>query len=439
MKRVAVFGSGMVSRPAIRTLLGTGHAVCVATDQPDVGRALLEGHPDGEVREVDASDAGQVRAVVKDCDLGISLLPVTFHVRVAEACVAEGKPFVTTSYVSEEMRALAGEARRAGVLLLNEVGADPGIDHMQGMRMIDGVRDAGGKVTGFRSLCGGIPAPDANDNPFGYKLSWGPRGVVLAGMRPARFLENGEVAHVEAYDVFRSPRIVEIDGIGPLESYPNGDSLRFEDEYGLEDLGVLIRGSLRWPGWCETWAALSSLRWIDDAPDAALPGSTLAEEMRRATGARDGESPREAAARVLQFAMGHPVLDRLEWMGLFSEEPVAAGARSRADVLVDRMQHTMRYADGERDMLVLHHEVDFTDGGGVPHTRIAQTIEYGEPGGDSAMSRTVGLPAGFAARRILDGTIRATGVRIPVTREIYEPVLADLKGAGIEETVRDAS
>lgn len=437
MAKVVVFGSGMVARPAIRTLLDTGHAVLVATDRPEQGARMLDGHPEGEVREVDASQTADVRDAVRACDLAVSLLPVSFHVRVAEACVAERKPFVTTSYVSEEMRALHGEAKRAGVLLLNEIGADPGIDHMQAMRLIHRAQERGGRVTGFRSLCGGIPAPDANDNPWGYKLSWSPRGVVLAGKRPARFLENGEVEHLEAYELFAAPRRIAIEGVGELEAYPNGDSLRFEDEYGLSDLDTLMRGTLRWPGWCETWAALSDLDWIDDSPSASLPGSTLAEVMRRAAGARDGEDVREAVARVLEIPATHAILERLAWLGLLSEAPVPDGARSRADVLVARMQDAMRYRPGERDLLVLHHEVDWKDPSGEPHRFVAQMTEYGVPGGDSAMSRTVGIPAAFAARRILDGTIRETGVRIPTRATIYGPVLADLKSVGIEETVRE--
>jgi len=436
MKKVTVLGSGMVSRPAVRTLLETGHAVLVATDQPEVGLGLVDGHPAGEVVEIDAGRPEDLRKVIRAGDLAISLLPVPFHVRAAEACVAERRSFVTTSYVSEEMRALEGEAKRAGVLLLNEIGADPGIDHMQAMRLIDGVEEAGGTVTGLRSLCGGIPAPEASDNPLGYKISWSPRGVVLAGMRPARYLENGEIVHVRPYRIFHAPRPVEIPGIGRLESYPNGDSLRYEDEYQLTELKTLLRGTLRWPGWCETWTALCELGWVDTAPLGSLAGSTLADLMLREAGARPGETPREAAARALELPADHPVLDRLEWLGLFSDLPVPEGSRSCADVLVSRLQGRLQYAPGERDMLVMHHEVECTDLDGRERKILSSMIEYGHPGGDSAMSRTVGLPAAFAARRILDGTIRMVGVRIPTHREIYEPVLRDLAAAGIEEQTR---
>ena len=433
MRTVVVFGSGLVARPAIRVLLDTGHAVLVATNQPEVARAMLEDHPHGEVVEVDAAVTGDVRAAVSRADAAVSLLPVAYHVMVAEACVAAKRPFVTTSYVSEEMRALDPDARKAGVLLLNEIGADPGIDHMLTMRLLHRVEAEGGTVTGLYSVCGGIPAPEARDNPFGYKISWSPRGVVLAGRRPARYRRDGAIVHVGAFEIFGHPSPLVVDELGELEAYPNGDSIRFEDEYGLENPQTMFRGSLRWPGWCETWSALTRLGYVDDSPDAALPGATFGDETRRAAGAHEGESPRAAVARVLELSEDHTILERLEWLGLFSETPVPASARSRCDLLVDRMEEKMRYAPGERDLVVLYHEVEYRNERGESRSLRASLTEYGTPGGDSAMSRTVGLPAGIATRRIVDGSIREIGVQIPVLPSIYERLLKDLADAGMAE------
>jgi saccharopine dehydrogenase (NADP+, L-glutamate forming)/spermidine synthase len=255
-------------------------------------------------------------------------------------------------------------------------------------------------------------------------------------MRPARYIEDGSVREVQPIEVFGHPAPIEIEGIGRLESYPNGDSTRFTGEYGLAGVDTLVRGTLRWPGWCAVWSSLLRLGWVTDAPDPAVAGSTHAQEMLRAAGGRPGETPRAAAARVLRLGEDDDVLRKLDWLGLFSELPIPRSAASRADVLVSRMQERLQYAPGERDLLVMHHQVDWTDRDGRPRTLFASTTEYGVPGGDSAMSRTVGIPAAFAARRILDGTIRGTGVRIPTSRDIYEPVLADLAGVGIRETVR---
>ncbi|HMB70244.1 MAG TPA: saccharopine dehydrogenase C-terminal domain-containing protein [bacterium] len=437
MNNVVIFGSGHVARPAIRTLLDSGHLVTVATDEPEAARAMIGKHPQGQVREVDASDPGDLRAAVRGADAALSLLPVTFHVRVAEACVAERVSCVTTSYVSEEMRSLDGLARRRGLLFLNEVGADPGIDHMQAMRLIDAVRAEGGRVTGFRSVCGGLPAPEAADNPLKYKLSWTPRGVVTAGGRRARYLENGTLVPVPAFRIFEHAALIETAEFGPMESIPNGDSLRYLDEYGLEDVSTLFRGTLRWPGWSRTWTCLTALGYLDDAPDAALANATYAVEMWHAAGGREAESSRTAAARALALDPSDPVLESLAWLGLFEDEPVPASTRSRMDLLVRRMEERLAYAPGERDMLVLQHELEWTDARERPRRTRAELTEYGSPSGDTAMSRTVGLPSACAVRRILDGTIRETGVRIPTARSIYEPILNDLDTHGIRETVTE--
>jgi len=437
LKTVVVFGSGRVAAPAVRALLDTGHRVVVATDRPETGRAMIgEGRP-GEVRELDASDASALRDAVRHADAALSLLPVAFHVRVAEACIAERRSCVTTSYVSEEMRALDDEARRADVLLLNEVGADPGIDHMLATRAIHRLQGEGATVLGVRSVCGGIPAPGAADNPFRYKISWSPRGVVLAGARPARFRRDGEIVHLGPFEIFDHAEKVSVEGLGELEYYPNGDSLRFEAAYGLFEPRTMFRGTLRWPGWCETWSALTRLGWADDRPDAALAGSSFARESRRAVGASDGVPARIATASRLGLPPDHDVLARLEWLGLFAEEPLPASARSRADLLVDRLEATMRYAAGERDLVVLDHEIAYETRTGQPGAFRGSLVRLGTPGGDTAMAQLVGLPAAFSVRRVLDGTIPDRGVRIPVSPRIYEPVLADLEGAGIVETSRD--
>jgi saccharopine dehydrogenase-like NADP-dependent oxidoreductase len=409
VKTVVVFGSGHVARPAIVTLLRSGHKVVVATDQPRAGERLLVGHPRGRVLATDANDPEAVAAAVRQGELCVSLLPVEFHVRVAQACVAEGRPLVTTSYVSDAMRALDEGARAAGVLLLNEVGADPGIDHMQAMRLIHRIEREAGSVRAVTSVCGGIPAPEANDNPFGYKLSWSTRGVVLAGRRRARYRRDEEIVEVGPLQAFDHSHGIAVDGLGKLETYPNGDALRFETEYGLEGLQTMFRGSLRWPGWCETWASLARLGFVDDAPEKELAGSTYEDVSRRAGGARPGERARPACARLLGLPAGHPVLGRLDWLGLFSEREVPEEARSRADLLVALMEERLQYRAGERDMVILLHEIRFVDAAGRERSVRSSTREFGRRNGDSAMARMVGLPAAFAAVRILDGTIRERG------------------------------
>lgn len=433
MRTAVVLGSGHVAGPAIRTILDSGARVVVATDQPGAARALLGGHPHGEVAEVDAGDAASLRAACRRGQVVVSLLPAALHPRVAEACLAERRALVTTSYVSEDMRALDGLARRRDLLFLNEVGADPGIDHMQAARLMARVRAEGGHVTAFRSLCGGLPAPDACDNPFKYKISWSPRGVALAGSRPARYLAGGELVPVPRLTIFDRFEIVEHAQLGPMEAVPNGDALRYLDAYGLEEVDGFLRGTLRWPGWCETWSALCRLGYVDDAPGPGLAGPTWEAELREAAGARESEATAAAIVRRAELPSDSAVPARLEWLGLAADEPLPPRAATRLDLLVTRMEERLRFRPGERDLLAMVHELEWVDAAGRPRRLRASWAETGIPNGDTAMARFVGWPAGFAARRILDGTIRETGVRIPVTPSLYEPLLADLAAAGLEE------
>jgi saccharopine dehydrogenase-like NADP-dependent oxidoreductase len=433
MSTAVVFGSGRVARPALRTLLATGHRVVVATNLPDQAKGLLDPGDDAEVVEVDASNRASVRAAVARGDGVLSLLPPALHVRVAEACFSERRHFVSTSYASEEMRALDGVARRRELTFLNEIGADPGVDHMQVARAVRRIRDAGGRVRSLRSVCGGLPAPEAADNPLKYKISWTPRGVVISAGRPARYLQDDDVVPVGRFRIFDAPGRLTLDGLGEFESLPNGDSLRYLDEYGLGEPRTLFRGTLRWAGWCATWSALCRLGYADDAPDASLAGSTWAVEMWHAAGGREGESARQAAARVLGLPLDDTVLRHLDWLGLFADEPLPEGATSQADLLVHRMEQTMGYRPGERDMVALHHELEFEDAEGRPHRCRSHLVEYGDPEGDSAMARMVGLPAAFALHRILTGEIRERGVLLPVIPGVWEPVLADLEAAGLRE------
>lgn len=433
MKTAVVLGSGHVAGPAIRTLLDGGVRVVVVTDQPAAGAALVAGHPNGEVVEADAGDPAALRRMCRRGEVVISLLPASMHPRVAEACLAERRHLVTTSYVSEDMRALDGLVRRRGLLFLNETGADPGIDHMQAARLMARVRASGGRVTAFRSLCGGLPAPEACDNPFKYKISWSPRGVALAGSRPARYLDGGEIVSVPRLTIFDRAEPVPHAELGLMEAVPNGDSLRYLDAYGLEDVDGFRRGTLRWPGWSETWVALCRLGYVDDSPGPGLSGPTWEAELRRAASAADGDSTAAAVARAAGLAPGSAVPSRLEWLGLAAPEPLPASARQRIDLLVARMEERLRFRPGERDLLAMVHELDWTDASGRPQRWRASWAEFGIPRGDTAMARAVGWPAGFAARRILDGSIRESGVRIPVLPSLYEPLLADLQAAGLEE------
>ena len=442
MKKILVLGAGLVTRPLVQYLLGRpDFHVQVATRTVSKAAELIAGRPNGQALAFDVADAGALDSLIANCDLAISMLPYTYHVQVARLCVARRRHLITTSYVSPAMRELDAAAQAAGVLLLNEIGLDPGIDHMSAMRVIAGVRRAGGRVAGFSSYCGGLPAPEANTNPLGYKFSWSPRGVLLAGRNPARFLRAGQVVEIAGKDLFANYWPVSIEGLGDFEGYPNRDSLPYMETYGIQEARDMLRSTLRNPGWCATLKCIVDLGLLDERERPELAGMTWAELLAGLVGAPAGAALRPAVAAYLGIPADAPELDRLAWLGLFEDQPLPAGQRSTLDALVAQMQAKMSYAPGERDMIILKHtvDIDYPD----RSERVTSTlIDYGRPDGDSAMARTVSLPAAIAARMLLDGELRLAGVQTAARPEIYEPVLAELEGLGIrcvERVSRPAS
>ena len=435
MKTVLVLGAGLVAGPLVRYLLGqTGIAVTVADVYLEKAQRLIGTAANGTALELDVHDEAALEQLIAGSDLAVSLLPYVYHPLVAQLCVKQKKPMVTASYVKDAMRALDAAAREAGVILLNEIGVDPGIDHMSAMRVIDRIRNAGGKLVSFSSYCGGLPAPDSNNNPFGYKFSWSPRGVLLAGKNPARYLENGNVVDISGEELFLHHWPVQIEGLGTLEGYPNRDCLPYIDTYGIHGVTGMFRGTLRYPGWCETMANIVKLGLLDESPRNDLVGMTFAQFM----GVMIGKSGAATAADVAGFlgiSPDSPVLDKLAWLGLFSTSPLPADVQSPLDVLAAVMLPRMQYAPGERDMLVMQHQfvAQYPD----RRERITATlVDYGIPHGDSSMSRLVGLPAAIGVKLILTGKITLTGVQIPVVPEIYTPVLNELETMGVRFSER---
>ena len=431
MKHVLVFGAGLVARPLVEYLLNeAGFQVTVASRTVGKAEALIGDHPQGKAVAFDITKDGDALGdLVAGADLSVSLLPYIYHVQIARQCIEHEKHLVTTSYVSDEMQALDGAAQEAGVILLNEIGLDPGIDHMSAMRIIDQVHAAGGEVKSFRSYCGGLPAPDANDNPLGYKFSWSPRGVVLAGRNDARYKEHGHIVDVPNARLFATHYLTWVEGLGDFEAYPNRNSLPYVEIYGIPEADTMYRGTLRNLGWCDVMQKLNELGYFGLDERGDLSGKTFRQVMAELIDREDTANLAAKLAAHLNVAPNSGVMMTLEWLGLLDDVPVS-DANTLLDVLADQMLVKMGYREGERDLIVLLHEfvAAYPDG----EERISSTlIEYGVPGGDTAMARTVGLPAAIGARMILEGRIRLTGVHRPVAAEIYEPVLGELEQMGI--------
>jgi saccharopine dehydrogenase-like NADP-dependent oxidoreductase len=430
MRDILVLGAGLVARPLLRYLL-THHdfRVYVATSEVERAQRIMGEHPRGKVGYLDVHDTPNLAALMETADAVISLLPSDLNVLVARTAIACRKPMINTSYASPEMWALDEEAKAAGVLLLSEMGLDPGIDHMSTAATVRRLRHAGGRIVNFVSACGGFPAVDANTNPWGYKFSWSPRAVMLAGRRPARFLRDGMEVAVPGDEIFNHSWALEVDGEGVFEIYPNGDSVRYVTPYGLDGASGVFRGTLRYPGWCATMAAAVRLGLFDIEPHEWPEGTTYADFTSRLL--PGGGSVLHRAARFLKVSEDSELLARLEWAGLFSDRPLPERHAAPIDVFGNRLVKLMMYQPGERDQVLLKHifTVQYPDGSKAEIR--SRLVELGDPWGDTAMAKTVSLTAGIGTRLIVQKGIQAVGVQLPTLREIYEPVLEELEDRGI--------
>jgi saccharopine dehydrogenase (NADP+, L-glutamate forming) len=430
MQKVLVLGAGLVARPLVRYLLEKGYEVTCASRTVAKAEALLAGHPHGKAHALDLGDETALAAFIAATDLAISLVPPPLHPVVARCCLAADRPMVTTSYVSPEMAALDEQARRKGLVIINEIGVDPGIDHMSAMRIIDDVKHRGGTITAFRSYCGGLPAPQHNDNPFGYKFSWAPRGVLMASRNGAQYLQDGRQVTVEPARLFRDMHVLQVPGFGDFEAYPNRDSISYQDVYGLQGIATLFRGTLRNMGWCDCIYNYRRLGLLE-LDEITVAGRTYAQLMRDHLGAEEGDDLRVAFARKAGLPEDSLPAWNLHWLGMFSDRPVGGERTTMLDAMGDLMFEKLAFKPGELDLIVLFHDFQAAFPDGRRERITSQLIDFGQPGGDSAMSRTVSLPAAIAAHMLLRGAIAEAGVLRPVLPGIYDPVLDELATLGI--------
>ena len=429
MKKVLILGAGLVSKPMVEYLLEEGFEVIIATRTKEKADKLLGGHRNGRALAWMTEDMETLSVMIKESDLAVSLLPYKYHVDVAKLCLKHRKPLVTTSYVSPAMQALHDDAVKAGVIFLNEAGLDPGIDHMSAMRIIDNVRQRGGKIDEFYSICGALPAPEYATNPLGYKFSWSPKGVVLASRNGATYLKHGEIVNVEPINLFKARFTHPFPGVGELEVYPNRDSVSYVDIYGLKGIRTMYRGTFRFKGWCETLDLMKAIGLIDDgdkdytgmsyrqfvADKAGVPGIDLRKELK----GKPGLNPSDRA------------LEAFEWLGLFSDVEMGYAVTSPYEITSDLMIKLMWLQDNERDMIVMQHLFLATYHDGKSEVISSRMLDFGTPATNTSIARTVALPAAMAVKMILTGKINLHGVYRPILPELYNPILDELEANGI--------
>ncbi|MBU2649909.1 MAG: saccharopine dehydrogenase NADP-binding domain-containing protein [Bacteroidetes bacterium] len=430
MKKVLILGAGMVVKPIVQYLLKAGYGVSVATRTKSKADAMIDGHPNGVSLAWTVEDEATLDKLIRDHDLTVSLLPYAYHVMVAKKCIAHGKNMVTTSYVKPEMKALDGEARKAGIIILNELGLDPGIDHMSAMRIIDHVHDKGGKIEEFYSFCGALVAPEVEKNPFNYKFTWAPKGVVMAGNNDGKYLRHGEVKYIPTENLFKDVYKVDFPEVGMLEVYPNRDSLPYVELYGIPETRTMFRGTFRYSKWCEIIDAFKSLNLLS-YDKFSMEGMTFAGFMAKMTGSdHTNDIKKQIAEKLGVDTNANPVI-ALEWLGMFDEKPMNRKEDSPFEVISDQMIGKMMIEKSERDMVVMQHTFVAKYPDGKAEVIKSRMLDFGTPGGDTSVARTVALPAACGVEMILEGQITEKGVHIPVIPEIYNPILDHLEKLGI--------
>lgn len=444
VKQVLVLGAGKSSPFLVAHLLELArtHDWFVTVGDVDVEAAdfLVGGHSRGAAVAFDVNDAELRSTLIEKTDVVVNMLSPVFQDLVAWDCVAHGRHMLSVSYDDEAVRDLSRDAQRKGVLLLTDLGLDPGIDHMSAMRLIRKIHAEGGRISSFRSYGSGIPAPEGPHNPLRYVVSWNPRNVVMSAAQGAQYMQDDKIKIVPYHHVFHHSWAVDVDELGVLEAYPNRDSLSYQKVFGLDDVSTMIRGTLRYPGWCETWAQIVRLGLPNETlriPD--LETRSFAEVVEMFLPLTRTEAKLEQRiANFLSISPTGTLMENLRWLGLLSDEPTGCAGETAAAMMVELLSAKLPLGPEQRDMVVLLHElqVDYPDQDRPAETITSTMVEYGEPGGFTAMARTVGLPTAVTVKLLLEGEIPLTGSQIPTHPSIYEPVLRELESSGIRFTER---
>ncbi|MDG1252607.1 MAG: saccharopine dehydrogenase C-terminal domain-containing protein [Schleiferiaceae bacterium] len=442
MKSIVVLGAGR-STPALIEYL--------ATHEDASSWSLHVVDLDATSLEVKCSAYHHVKAVSADlsnsairsewiakADVVVSMLPAFMHLDVAKECLKQEKHMVTASYASDEMKALNAEAKAKGLILLNECGVDPGIDHMSTMEILEKIRAKGGEITSYESFCGGILAPESPSNPWQYKFTWNPRNVVLAGAGGAvKFIQEGLFKYIPYHKLFRRTEFVSIPGYGRFEGYANRDSLKYISEYGLNGIPTMYRGTLRRPGFCRAWDVFVQLGATDDGYRMeGVESLTHRTFINSFLAYHASDSVELKLMHYLQIPQDSEMMEMFEWLGLFENVPVGMSSGSPAQILQHILEKKWTMSAEDTDMLVMWHRIFYQKDGGTYRLESSMVCK-GKSAQNTAMAFTVGLPVAMATRLVALGEIKEKGVLLPMRKEVYAPILRELADWGIRFDERE--
>jgi saccharopine dehydrogenase (NADP+, L-glutamate forming) len=399
-------------------------------------KKLSEGVKNAHPISLDVTDEKALDAEVAKNDLVISLIPYTFHATVIKSAIRNKKNVVTTSYVSPAMLELEEEAKKAGITVMNEIGLDPGIDHLYAIKTIEEVHKAGGKILSFLSYCGGLPAPEASDNPLGYKFSWSSRGVLLALRNAAKYYKDGKVVDIAGKDLMGTAKPYFIYPGYAFVAYPNRDSTPYKERYNIPEAQTIIRGTLRYQGFPEFVRVLVDMGFLSDEEKSFLKEpiswKEATQKILAATSATEADLKWAIASKAYfkDTEEKERILAGLRWVGIFSDEKINPRGNP-LDTLCATLEKKMQFEKDERDFVMLQHKFEIENKDGSKETRTSTLVEYGDPKGYSAMAKLVGVPCGVAVKQVLDGTISERGILAPMSSKINDPLMAELKKYGI--------
>jgi saccharopine dehydrogenase-like NADP-dependent oxidoreductase len=442
MSKILIIGAGRSSSSLIDYFLSNAKTyawhITIADANKNAVESKISNYKEvASAVEFDVNNVTLREALIKQADFVISMLPAFMHGDVARDCVRLGKHIATASYVSQDMKDLDAEAKQKNLLLLNECGLDPGIDHASAMKVIHEIQDKGGKITSFKSFCGGLVAPESNDNPWGYKFSWNPRNVILAGQGTAQFIEDDKLKFIPYNRIYTQIETIEVDGYGKFDAYANRDSIGYKEPYGLGDAKTMLRGTLRFPGYCKAWNVFVKLGLTDDTYKIKNANTITYTDLLESFLPKGTATVKEKLVAFMGADIDAEVISKLEFLELFSNRKITMTEGSPAELLQNLLEEKWLLKAGDKDMIVMQHQFEYILNGA--HKKLnSSLVVIGDDEVHTAMAKTVGLPLAISIKNFLTGKFKLYGVQIPTVKEIYEPMLTELESLNIIFTEKEA-